>query len=170
MRTNRRPVVHARPTPGTRTGRVWEIADGISRETGRRAARREVLDRVAEEGGNLATANTQYQYWLTNYHVETNETRTAEEPHGSVSAQALEVGRDGRLVIPREMREAMLLDADRRVTACVEEGELRVLSRRAAIRRMQAEAQRLKTPGTSEVDAFLAERREMWGQRDLGEE
>ena len=40
-----RPVVRGRPHPGTLTGRVWEIADEITREKGRRAERREVIER-----------------------------------------------------------------------------------------------------------------------------
>lgn len=158
------PVVYARPASGTRTGRVWEIADEISRETGRMAARREVLERVVAEGGNRATANTQYQYWRTSGARATDSRSVAEQVVDNVAEQPLSVATDGRLMIPREMREAMNLDAGGRVTACVVGGELRLLSTRAAIRRIQAEAERLKTPGSSEVEAFLADRRAMWGE------
>lgn len=157
-------VVRARPGPGTRTGRVWEIADEISRETGHRAGRREVVDRFVAEGGNPATANTQYQLWRTS-HASASGSRPAEERDtGNIPEQHLGVASDGRLLIPRDVREAMDLDADGRVTARVVNGELRLLSTRAAIRRIQAEAKRLKTPGLSEVDAFLADRRAMWGE------
>ena len=53
---------------------------------------------------------------------------------------------------------------DGRVTARVEAGELRVTSRRIAIRRMQRELSEYKSPGESVVDAFLAERRALWGE------
>ena len=159
-KSNRRP----RPAPGTRTGRVWEIADQISRETGNVAARRDVIERVAAEGGNLATANTQYQYWRTSDAAGYDPRSTTAQDAGNVAEQALSVAADGRLMIPREVREAMDLDAGGKVTARVVNGELRLLSSRAAVRRIQAEAQRLKTDGLSEVDAFLADRRAMWGE------
>lgn len=153
-----------RPAPGTRTGRVWEIADQISRESGSLAARREVLERVAAEGGNLATANTQYQYWRTSGAAGYGPRSTRAQGVGDVAEQPLSVAADGRLMIPREVRAAMDLDARGKVTARVVNGELRLLSPRAAVRRVQAEAERLKTDGVSEVDAFLADRRAMWGE------
>ena len=58
---------HPMPRPGTRTRRVWDISDAITRETGRRAQRREVIERYVAEGGNPNTGNTQYQYWKTDY-------------------------------------------------------------------------------------------------------
>lgn len=62
------------------------------------------------------------------------------------------------------MRDAMMLDQDGQVAAHVESGELRLISREVAIRRMQEEACKLKRPGQSVVDEFLAERRAMWGE------
>ena len=159
-----RPVVYTRPGPGTKTGRIWEVADEITRESGRRASRREVVDRIAAEEGNRATANTQYQHWKTSYEAADRQFPASDEDLGNVEWQSLTVGPDGRLVIPREMRDAMLLEKDPHVTAHVEAGELRVISRRVAIRRLQREARKYKRPGISEVDAFLADRRAMWGE------
>ncbi len=158
------PVVYSRPRAGTRTGRVWEVADEITRETGRRASRREVVDRIAAEEGNRATASTQYQHWKTGYEAPAEQAPALGEDLADVERQSLTVGPDGRLVIPQEMREAMLLDKDPHVTAWVEAGELKVVSRRVAIQRMQAALRPLKRPGISEVDAFLADRRAMWGE------
>ena len=159
-------VDYARPRPGTRTGRVWEVADEITRETGQRASRREVVDRIVTENGNRGTAYTQYHHWKASYDARVN---AQPESHGeprNLERQSLNVGPDGRLVIPQEMREAMLLDADPHVTAWIEAGELRVVSRRIAIQRMQRRLQRLKRPGIDEVDAFLADRRAIWGENE----
>ena len=60
-------TAHARPQPGTLTGRVWELADEITREKGRRAERREVIERYVAENGNRNTAGTQYQHWKKHY-------------------------------------------------------------------------------------------------------
>lgn len=49
----------SRPKEGTKTGRIWEIADSIGAE----ATREQVLAVAAEEGINPATASTQFGRW-----------------------------------------------------------------------------------------------------------
>lgn len=163
-----KPVVYPMPGSGTRTRRVWEIADAVTEETGARAERREVVRRFVAENGNPDTANTQYQHWKRAYDSraqrEHEATATPNGRAGDIGAKPLKVGSDGRVVIPRDMRAAMVLDDDGHVTARVVRGELRLISRPAAIERMQAETAALKQPGDSVVDAFLAERRAMWGE------
>ena len=160
-----RAVIHARPRPGTRTGRVWEIADEITRERGRRAERREVIKRYAAENGNRNTAGTQYQYWKKHQDEPRNAATPAPpERLRDVGPQPLKVSSDGRVLIPLEMREAMAVGEDGRVTARVEAGELRIVSPAAAVRRIQARMQKFKKPGESIVDQFLAERRALWGE------
>lgn len=161
---NQPVTYHPRPAPGTRTGRVWEVADRISEDTGRRASRQEVLIEIAKENGNLATANTQYQYWKSAREASIESQPAVSDRLSDVAEQSLKVAPDGRLLIPREMRDAMLLETDGQVAARVEAGELRVTSRKASIRLMQTEARQLKKPGESVVDQFLAERPAIWGQ------
>lgn len=156
------PIAYPVPGPGTRSRRVWEIADAVTEETGRRAERREVVDRFVAENGNRNTATTQYQHWKANHDAHDASVRT-ERQSGDAGPQALKVAPDGRLVIPQEMRLAMRLGDDDRVTARVVRGELRLVSRAVALGRMQAEARQYKKPGESVVDAFLAERRGLWG-------
>ena len=50
-------TIAQRPTLGTQTGRVWDLADQLSRELGRKAKRKEVLEAYAREGGNTNTAS-----------------------------------------------------------------------------------------------------------------
>lgn len=57
----------ARPLPGTMTGRVWDIAEEITRETGRCAERSEVIERFTAQGGNRGTASTTYYRWKQYY-------------------------------------------------------------------------------------------------------
>ena len=163
--TSDRPDVQGRPHPGTLTGRVWEIADEITREKGRRAERREVIERCVAENGNRNTAGTQYQYWKKHH----DRPRSVSAPVSpgelrDVDPQPLKVASDGRVLIPLEMREAMALGEDGRVTARVEAGELRIVSPAAAVRQIQARMQELKKPGDRIVDQFLAERRALWGE------
>ena len=157
-----RGVVYPVPGPGTRSRRVWEIADAVTEETGRRAERREVVERFVAENGNPNTATTQYQHWKATYDARDVSASFAERQPGDAGPEALKVAPDGRLVIPQDMRLAMLLGDDGHVTARVVDGELRLVSRASALRRMQAEAKGLKKPGESVVDAFLAERRGLW--------
>ncbi len=163
-----RGVVYPVPRPGTRTRRVWEIADAVTEETGTRAERREVVRRFVAENGNPSTANTQYQHWKNAHDARgRREQKAMSNPTGragDIGAQPLKVGSDGRVVIPQDMRAAMLLSDDGHVTARVVRGELRLISRPAAIERMQTETAALKEPGESVVDEFLSERRALWGE------
>lgn len=52
-----------RPTAGTITGRVWELADALHEALGRPPSRREVMAKGATEGINEATLSTQYGHW-----------------------------------------------------------------------------------------------------------
>lgn len=159
---------HRRPRTGTRTGRIWEIADEITREAGRRAERREVIELYVAENGNRNTAGTQYQYWKKHYDESPKAPASAPAPaspeeHRAVGPQSLKVAPDGRVLIPIEMREAIALGDDGRVTARVEAGELRLVSPAVAVRQIQARMRKYKKPGESIVDQFLADRRAMWG-------
>lgn len=80
----------------------------------------------------------------------------------SVEHVRLKIGEGGRIVIPAEMRAAMLVKSGDIVTARVVDGEFRIASPGVALKRVQAEARRFKVrnPGTSVVDELIAERRE----------
>jgi bifunctional DNA-binding transcriptional regulator/antitoxin component of YhaV-PrlF toxin-antitoxin module len=155
---------HRRPRSG-KTLRVWEIADDISREAGRRAKRSEVSARYVAEGGNPNTANTQYQYWKADRTIEAAGRPSAARPASrDVDPQPLRIAADGRLLLPVEIRAAMQLGTDGRVIARVEGGELRLLSPAGAIRQVQSRVRKYRQPGERVVDRFLAERRKLWGE------
>lgn len=52
-----------RPKDGTKTGRVWEIADKLSEKAGEPAQRKDVINKCLEEDINASTAATQYGRW-----------------------------------------------------------------------------------------------------------
>jgi hypothetical protein len=52
-----------RPCFGTKTARVWEVADSISTNLSAPVPRAELLAAVASEGINASTAATQYGKW-----------------------------------------------------------------------------------------------------------
>jgi hypothetical protein len=53
---------YPRPRVGTKTGRVWEIADRILKETGT-VDREAVIKACMLEGININTGSTQYSHW-----------------------------------------------------------------------------------------------------------
>jgi membrane protein involved in colicin uptake len=53
----------SRPRDGSKTGRIWQIADELTTSKGSPAPRKDVLAKASEEGINPATAQTQYGRW-----------------------------------------------------------------------------------------------------------
>lgn len=78
---------------------------------------------------------------------------------GDVASQKLRVAEDGRIVIPAEMRSAMLIDESGHLTARVVDGELRVLAPRAALFKLRRMVREKAPDGVSVVDELIAERR-----------
>lgn len=86
-----------------------------------------------------------------------------EEPAtGSVGYTRLKIDAAGRLVIPAEMRAAMMVKPGDTVTAEVRDGEFRIVSPAAALKRVQAFARKWKAenPDVSVADELIAERRD----------
>jgi hypothetical protein len=144
-----------RPLPGSRTARIWEIADELVRRTGRVPAGRDVVDAYVAEGGNEGTGFTQYSHWRR-AQAAGPDAAPAEATDGTYR---MTVDRLGRLELPPALREAILLGSDGRITARVEDGELRLITPRAALRRLRAMARRVAPDGGAVVDAFIAEKR-----------
>lgn len=79
------------PRSGTKTRRVWEIADEISADKGRPALRGEVMEKGNAEGLSQGTIATQYGRWC-GFHGVTKEmlkaARDAEKPAETADAGA----------------------------------------------------------------------------------
>lgn len=65
----------------------------------------------------------------------------------------------GRLLVPAELRESLGLKPGSSVVLRVENGELRIVSQREVLRRIQEMLRPLVPEGVSLVDEFIAERR-----------
>ena len=87
---------------------------------------------------------------------------------GNVESQKLRIGEDGRLVVPSEMRAAMLVDETGVISARVVDGELRLLTPKAALRSLQRMVQEASPGGASMADELIAERRAE-ARREAGE-
>jgi AbrB family looped-hinge helix DNA binding protein len=86
-----------------------------------------------------------------------------EEPAlASVPYTRLKIDAAGRLVIPAEMRAAMMVKPGETIIAEVKDGEFRIVSPTVALKRVQAFARKWKAenPGVSAVDELIAERRQ----------
>lgn len=150
-------VENTRPKSG-KTARVWEIADELTKKLGRLASPKDVKQAYAAEGGNSGTASTQYSKWKA-ASKKNNATQSITLKPGNVPAIRLTVGRDGRLLIPAELRSAMMLDDTGSVTARVVGGELRVLSPICAIELLQNLVASSDKGHGSVVDELIRERR-----------
>jgi bifunctional DNA-binding transcriptional regulator/antitoxin component of YhaV-PrlF toxin-antitoxin module len=145
-------IVHQkRPSHGTVIGRVWELADAISSRSGRRASRKEVIDAFVAEGGNVNTAATQYYEWRKH--------RAAAQGGDRTDAVVLQMARDGRLVLPLAVREALGLDETAKLMVRVENGELRITPQKFAFSRLQDLVKEQDKGRGSVVDELLAQRR-----------
>lgn len=78
----------------------------------------------------------------------------------SVGYTRLKIDPAGRILIPAEMRAAMLVKPGDTVTARVVDGEFRIVSPEASLRRVQAIARKIIPSGVSLVDDLIADRRE----------
>lgn len=145
------------PTAGTKTGRVWELADAITKNGGRLAPRKQVIDAFVAEGGNANTAST--QYWLWKCSREGGAAQPVQAIPGNSAKFTLQIAGDGRLLIPAEVREAMLIGEAGTLSARVVDGELRIVSPKVAVLRMQQLVKQFDSGKGSAVDELIAERK-----------
>ena len=78
----------------------------------------------------------------------------------SVPYARLKIDSAGRIVIPAEMRAAMMVKPGDTVSAQVNNGEFRIVSPQIAILRAQAIVRKVVPPNVSLVDELIADRRE----------
>ncbi|MEO6276265.1 AbrB/MazE/SpoVT family DNA-binding domain-containing protein [Roseateles sp.] len=75
--------------------------------------------------------------------------------------EAIRMSKEGRVLIPAELRKALDLRPDEPLSMYVEDGELRIVARRQAIKAMQARVAPYKPKdGASVVDELIRERRD----------
>jgi AbrB family looped-hinge helix DNA binding protein len=84
----------------------------------------------------------------------------AEDTEPAKLQTRMRMGEKGRIVIPAAMREALGMAENEVIDLCVEDGELRIVTLRETIRRVQERAKRIIKPGVSLADELSAERRE----------
>lgn len=78
---------------------------------------------------------------------------------GEDRRRRLKIGPGGRVVIPADFRRAMEIEEGDVVTALLEDGELRLVGIKVAVRKAQAWVRKYVPEGVSLVDELIAERR-----------
>ena len=80
-------------------------------------------------------------------------------PNTLTRVSRTKVDRQGRIVIPAEYRHALGIEEGMVVTMRIVDGELRVITLKQAVLRVQEMAKQYTTPGRSMADELIAERR-----------
>ncbi len=149
-----------RPAGGSATGRVWDIADELSRASGREARRADVIARYAAEGGNYNTASTQFHHWRNWFRSQ----NTVEERGPAVAD--IEVGEAGRIVLPAALRKQLDIRDGDVLTAEIVDGDIVLIPLASGIRKAQAIVRRYVPEGVHLVDELLEERKREAARED----
>lgn len=149
-----------RPASGTKTGRVWEIADELEGRHGRLPRVSEVVAAYAAEGGHPGTGQVQYYAWKN----ARKGAPPAPAPAGPRPSRPdrsgwIEVAADGLLALPPDVLAAAGLEGGGRVRAQAVDGEIRLTCAPGWLAAAQALARRLDPSGTSWSEELIAERR-----------
>ncbi|OBZ95968.1 hypothetical protein ADU59_06135 [Pararhizobium polonicum] len=160
-------MLHLSIRPGSEKARIWQICDELVSRNGLLPSGRDVVDIYVAEGGHSGTGFTQYSHWKKAFLSQKRQEDDAggidpamEEPSlGSVAFRSITISAEGHLVLPKDMRRAMLLDGDGRATISVVDGELRIVSPRGALHRLQRRTRGLATPGSLVSEELITERR-----------
>jgi len=91
---------------------------------------------------------------------ETEAPANRSEPEVQSGSEKVRMGPNGQIEIPARFREALGLKDRDVLFARLEEGEIKLLTPQAAMRRAQALVRKYVPEGVSLVDEFLADRRQ----------
>jgi len=157
-------MLHLAIRPGSEKARIWQICDELYARTGVLPSGRDVVDLYVAENGNEGTGFTQYSHWKKEFQSRRMQEATdgvvpAAEAPGTLPFRPITVSADGHLLLPADMRRAMMLDADGRASASVVDGELRILSPRVALQQLQRRTQELAPKAGLVSEELIAERR-----------
>ena len=111
-------------------------------------------DRIrALDAQGMSCADIARELGLSYQHVYNTLKRAPVRP------ETVTVGPDGRIVIPVQYRRTLQIEPGDEVRLKIENGELRVIGKRAAIEQAQALVRKFVPEGISLVDELIAERR-----------
>ncbi|HHL42124.1 MAG TPA: hypothetical protein ENJ42_00770 [Hellea balneolensis] len=141
-----------------KTKRVWQIADELTRKTGRMASRRDVMEVYMNEGGNPGTSSVQYSLWKKDYLSGGPAIKNSGMP-GDAGPVRLHIEPNGNIIIPAKLRAAMALPSSGTVTARVVAGELRVKAQTMVLEKIRNLIKERDKGKGSVVDELIHDRR-----------
>jgi AbrB family looped-hinge helix DNA binding protein len=140
--------------------RMRKLTEGL----GSKSDKMRALAKAGYKRGAIADfLGTRYQF-VRNVLVQ-DEAREAKKAAAAASGDTqlaptkLRLGPDGRVLIPAAFREALGLSEGDILIASIDNGELNLLTRQAAIRRAQAIVRQFVPKGVSLVDELIEDRR-----------
>lgn len=141
--------------------RMGQLTEGLPSKSEKMRA----LARAGYERKAIARfLGTRYQF-VRNVLVQDEARHAKKAAEAAMSGDAelapakLRLGPDGRVVIPAAFREALGLSEGDTLVASIDNGELNLLTRRAAVRRAQAIVRQFVPEGVSLVDELIEDRR-----------
>ena len=152
-------VQTGRPSHGSLTRRVWEIADDMLRESGALPRGRDVVDRYLEEdpGRSEGTGFTQYSHWK----------KALQERRANSAAQGadtvLRLDETGAVRLPPHVIEEMGLTPNDRFVLTRDGDSIRLEPAGSALARARALVKEFDSGKGSPVDELIAERRREGG-------
>ena len=139
--------------------RLWRINDHLTGRLGRKPTIDEAAAAAVAEGLRETTARSEYARW-SREHDKVSPPTSRDFTPAVVERVRLTVAENGRIVIPKSLRDAMSLDPDGVVTAFLDEdGVVMLMTPDAAIAKAQRLARLLDRGEGSVVDELIAERR-----------
>lgn len=135
----------------------------------------EIIRKLAGKGLSRADiarkVGVRYQYVRNVLVQEDEKNRKAERPAQERVPPVLRttLGPDGRIVIPAIFREALGLKDGQTLLVSIEAGELRVRTREAALKRVQAFVRSFVPEGVSLADELIEDRRREEARERLGD-
>jgi AbrB family looped-hinge helix DNA binding protein len=140
--------------------RMRKLTEGL----GSKSDKMRVLAKAGYKRAAIADfLGTRYQF-VRNVLVQ-DEARLAKQVAAAASGETqlppakLRLGPDGRVLIPAAFREALGISEGDTLVASIDDGELNLLTRRAAVRRAQAIVRQFVPQGVSLVDELIEDRR-----------
>jgi bifunctional DNA-binding transcriptional regulator/antitoxin component of YhaV-PrlF toxin-antitoxin module len=137
---------------------TYKHRSGSRKEQVHRCFDRDGKDKAMELGRSLGLAEASLTSWFSTWRNQAPIEAPDTTRDGGVAKVRL--GPDGRIVVPVAIREALGLSEGDVLFASIEgEGEARLSTPRAAMRRVQAMVREFVPEGVSLVDELLEERR-----------
>ena len=155
-----------------------ELSQNISREMDRVVAglttKSDKIRKLGERGfprGDIARyLGIRYQHVRNVLLAAEKKSASSDEDSGRPARQEwVQVGPDGRVAVPTAYRQALGIEPGGQVLMLLEDGEIRLVGRSAAIRRAQELVARYIPKGAKLVDELLAERRREAAREERGE-